>query len=96
MSRKRAAVSILNYFGKRNQVGDESDDSTEAEDEANVTLEDRNSSDRDSHSCSTALSAQAAQPHNFINDPANGKLAREQIKVLGPCQPTDINFPMTK
>ena len=98
MSRKRAAVSILNYFGKRNQVGNESDDSTEPEDEANVTLEDGNSSDRDSHSCNAALLAQAlaAKPHNFINDPANGKLAREQIKVLGPCQPTDINFPMTK
>ena len=56
---KESSYQYLNYFGKRNQVGDESDDLTEPEDEANVTLEDRNSSDRDSHSCNTALTLSA-------------------------------------
>ena len=45
---------------------------------------------------SVARPATTSRIDRFPNDPANGKLPRGQIRVLGPCQPTDLNFPVTR
>ena len=99
--KRRVSSGLLDYFSKKSRNEDSGSASESATSIVNSSScgsssLSTSSTSTDGHDSSSNTASGLSTINRFPNDPANGRLPRDQIKILGPCQPTDFHFPTTR